>query len=238
MPKVAVLFWGITRSLKTTIVSIKKNIFDVLTENEYTYDTFIHTYKINGPYANMVTKEKTESYNNEDIESLLQPTHYIFDNQEDIINQIDFNSYYTKLGNWTNHTPEVTRYLIRNMILALYSKKQITELFETLKSNYDYVIFTRPDIDVLTPLDINIFTKLNPTYMFIPSDDWYKGYNDRFAVCMVESAIYYGKLFDPLLEYSRNKSIISERYLRDMLDKKQIKILKTPIKLVRKRIEN
>lgn len=238
MPNVAVLFWGITRSLNTTVHSIRKNIFDVLTANGFSYDTYIHTYKINGGYTNMWSNEKTADYVNEDVKSLLHPSYCLIDDQDAILKQIDFEAYYTKLGNWTNLTPEMTRFLIRNMILALYSKKQITNIFEIYKSKYDYVLFVRPDIEVLTRLDINVFAQLNHTNIIVPADDWNHGCNDRFAVCGVDVALYYGKLFNQLLEYSRVTSIISEKYLRDMLVKRQINILKTPIKLLRKRITN
>jgi len=185
----------------------------------------------------MWSKEKTDSYENENIEEILQPKYSLIDNQEDIIKQIHFEDYYKKLGNWTNLTKEMTRYLIRNMILALYSKKCITSLLESKKSEYDYVLFLRPDIEILTPLDITILSKLNDTNIFVPADDWYTGCNDRMAICKMNSALYYGKLFDSLLTYSLHNSIISEKYLYDMLKKKNIDVLKTNIKLERIRIK-
>jgi len=99
-----------------------------LDENLIHYDIFIHTYKIFGPYINMWTGENTNNYNNEDVETLLKPKYFIFDNQQTIIDSIDFDEYYKKLGNWPGMTSKMTKYLIKNMCLALYSKKQITLL--------------------------------------------------------------------------------------------------------------
>jgi hypothetical protein len=76
----------------------------------------------------MWTGENTNNYNNEDVETLLKPKYFIFDNQQTIIDSIDFDEYYKKLGNWPGMTSKMTKYLIKNMCLALYSKKQITLL--------------------------------------------------------------------------------------------------------------
>ena len=42
--KIAVCFFGLTRSLKHTIDSIKKNIFHPLQKNNINYDIYLHTY--------------------------------------------------------------------------------------------------------------------------------------------------------------------------------------------------
>jgi len=55
--KVAIGFFGITRSLKYSIESINKNIFDVFKENNIEYDIFIHTYFLKS-YDNKRANEK------------------------------------------------------------------------------------------------------------------------------------------------------------------------------------
>ena len=54
--KVALAFFGITRSLKYTYNSILLNIFNVFYKNKIDYDIFIHTYKLEN-YKNIRTKE-------------------------------------------------------------------------------------------------------------------------------------------------------------------------------------
>ena len=78
--KIAIIFYGLTRSLNKTINSIHENIFNVLKENLIEYDIFIHTYKINGEYKNDWSHENTANYINEDIDKLLKPKYYINDN--------------------------------------------------------------------------------------------------------------------------------------------------------------
>ena len=156
--RVAILFFGLSRSLGKTIESIKKNLFTPLDNNSIDYDIFIHTNKISGAYHNRWSKEHTDNYNNENIIKILNPKYFIWDNQETIINNINFNEYYKKLGSWSHgFSPEMTKYLIKNMCLALYSKKQITMLFEKHKENYDYAIIIRPDLQLHNKININYF---------------------------------------------------------------------------------
>jgi hypothetical protein len=223
--KVAILFFGLTRSLGKTIDSLKTNIFTQLDENLIDYDIFIHTYKIDGRYNNMWSEEKTEKYNNEDVESLLKPKYFIFDNQETIINSIDFNEYYKKLGNWTGMTCEMTKYLIKNMCLALYSKKQITLLFDKHINDYDYAIIIRPDMKLHTKININIFNELNDNNIIIPIKDWFGGCNDKICIGKPNIISYCGKLFDELKIYSETTSIISEKFFKDKLNEKSITII-------------
>ena len=55
--KVAIGFYGITRSLKYTIDSIKTNFFDIFHQNNINYDIFMHTYFLNN-YSNSRANEK------------------------------------------------------------------------------------------------------------------------------------------------------------------------------------
>jgi len=223
--KVAILFFGLTRTLGKTIDSIKRNLFTPLDENLIDYDIFIHTYKIFGQYNNIWSGENTNNYINEDVETLLNPKYFIFDNQQTIIDNINFNEYYKKLGNWTGMTPELTKYLIKNMCLALYSKKQITLLFDKHINDYDYAIIIRPDTKLHTKININDFNELNDNNIIIPAKDWFHGYNDRFCIGKPNVISYCGKLFDELKIYSETTSIISEKFFMDKLNEKSINII-------------
>jgi len=229
MPKVAILFFGLTRNLRTTIESIDRHVFRPLRENGIDYDIFIHTYKIHGEYHNQWAHEHTSEYPNEDVESILHPRHALYDNQDDVIQSIDFNEYYTKLGNWTGMTQEMTKFLIRNMCLALYSKQRITRLFEEHQHEYDYAMILRPDLYLQNDIEAKWFDEIRDDNIVIPEKDWFWGCNDRCCIGRPRVVAMYGKLFDELKEYSRQKSIVSEVYLMDKLKEKNIHILAKPI---------
>ena len=234
--KVAIIFYGLSRTLEKTIDSIKHHLFSPLEENSIEYDIFIHTYKIFGPYHNEWSSESTPLYKNEDIEKILNPKYYIYSDQGTVICSIDFEDYYKKLGNWTGMSSEMTKYLIKNLCLALYSKKQITLLFEQHKEEYDYAIICRPDMQFNKTIDIDYFKELNDSNIIIPDDQWWTGCNDRFCIGTPNVVLQYGKLFDELKTYSENKSIISERYLYDKLKEKGITIIPKKMEYVTLRI--
>ena len=50
--KVALCFWGLTRSLKYTIDSIKKNILQPLDDGDIEYKIFVHTFSFKSKYHN------------------------------------------------------------------------------------------------------------------------------------------------------------------------------------------
>lgn len=228
--KVAIIFFGLTRTLEKTIESLKINLFNPLDEGSVSYDVFIHTYKIKGPYVNAWSGENTDNYNNEDVEKLLNPKYFLFDDQEKIEKSIDFNEYYKKLGSWSNNSsPELTRYMIKNMCLALYSKKQITMLFDQHIDEYDYAMIIRPDTKLHNKINVSYFNELEENNIIIPEKDWWTGCNDRICLGKPNVVSYYGKLFDDLKEYSENKSIISEVYLLDKLNEKSINIIQKNI---------
>lgn len=228
---VAVLFFGLTRSLKNIYDNLKKHIFDELTNNNFSYDTFIHTYKLDNPYINPWSGEKITDYDNKAYE-VLNPKYYIIENQNEVEKRLNINSYCSHLSNWKGcaNTPQMKRYLVRNMVLALHSKKMVTKLFEKYKSNYDYVIITRPDQMLYTKININSFSLLNDKNIIIPYEHSYFGYNDRFCIAKPDIAIKYGTALNILQKYSTITSIVSEVYMKDYLNLLGLKIIFSPIK--------
>ena len=229
--KVAILFFGLTRSLRNIYDNLKKNIFDELTKNGYEYDIFIHTYHLENPYINPWSKEKIFDYDNTAY-TILNPKNYIIENQNKVEKTLNINSYCSNLGDWKGcaTTPYMKRYLVRNMVLALHSKKMVTKLFEKHKNDYDYVMITRPDQMLDTIINPKSFSILNNNNIIIPHEHSYHGYNDRFCIATPSVAIKYGTAFDTLKMYSKKTSIISEVYMKHYLTSLRLKIIFSPLK--------
>ena len=80
---IAICFFGITRSLKYTIKSIKENILQAFEENNIDYDIYLHTYKITSDYVNYRAKETTAANDIDNEEyKLLNPKYLKIDIQE------------------------------------------------------------------------------------------------------------------------------------------------------------
>lgn len=229
--KVAVLFFGLTRSLRNTYSNIKENLLDELTNNNYEYDTFIHTYILENPYINPWSGEVVNNYDNNSYE-ILKPRDYILQKQALVEKKLKIYQYFAKLGNWAGcaNNTNMKAYLVRNMVLALHSKKKVIELFSKYKSEYDYVIITRPDQIYHTRINTHAFKLLNESNIIIPKEHSYHGYNDRFCIALPNIAIIYGLAFNSLKRYSELKSIVSEVYMKDYLTYNNIVIIFSNLK--------
>jgi len=241
-PKVAILFFGLTRSLRKIYNNLKEKIFDELTNNGFEYDIFIHTYILENPYINKWSKENITNYDNEAYK-ILNPKYYLLENQNKVESKLNIKAYCTKLGNWAGcaQTPFMKQYLVRNMILALHSKKMVTKMFAEKKDEYDYVIITRPDQKYNSKLNVRVFDLLvtnnndnqidkNEKNIIIPQEHSYHGYNDRFCITRPNNAIKYGYAFDMLLAYSLKKSIVSEVFMKDYLTHLKLNIIFSDLK--------
>jgi hypothetical protein len=229
--RVAIIFFGLTRSLRNIYENLKENIFNELTNNGYEYDIFIHTYSLENPYINPWSGERVDNYDNEAYK-ILNPKYYIIEKQSEIEKKININSYCSKLGDWKGcaNTPEMKKYLVRNMVLALHSKMMITKLFEQHKNEYDYVIITRPDQMLHSKINTKIFSRLKNNNIIIPYEHSYYGYNDRFCVATPNVAIKYGNALNVLKIYSTLGSIVSEVFMKDYLIALKINVIFSPMK--------
>ena len=229
--KVAILFFGLTRSLKDVYSSLKTNIFDTLTENNIEYDIFIHTYALQTPYTNPYINTQIENYDNESYK-LLNPKYYIIENQNRVENKLQVSKYFANLSDWAGcaNTFEQKCFFVRNMVLAQYSKKMVTKLFKEHQSDYDYVMFTRPDQALHTKINPTAFNLLNNDNIIIPKEHSYLGVNDRLCIAKPNIGITYGNSFKFLLVYSEKNTIVSEEFLKKYLKINNIHVIYSPIR--------
>lgn len=210
--KVALLFWGIARSLKYTLPSIQKNVFDILKQHNIQYDTYFHTYHIDGKYTNRRANEIDVNIDNEQYK-LLPNANVKIDNQNAIAKKINLPKYRTKGDPWKTNFQTLNFF-----ILGSYSKLQCWELCKSKKIHYDCYIYLRPDVQYLNPLNIDWIRKINNSSIYVPAfhHTCYK-FNDRFAICKAPIANTYGSIFKTLLKYSVKIPLHSETVNRLLL---------------------
>lgn len=223
--RVALAFWGLTRSLKFTIHSIETHVLKELERHGIEYKIFMHTYVFEGPYSNSRTHERNIKLNFEEYQ-LLKPHEIRIDNQDEIKATLNMEAYRTKGDPWRN------KYVsLDNFILASYSRKQVTEMIEkemlstTTTPAFDYILFLRPDVKYLVPFDPMFFQVVNDDAIAVPNFHMFCGCNDRFAICNPQTYDKYGKLFDRLLAYSRLASPHSETVHTKVMKHLKIKIV-------------
>lgn len=215
--RIALLFWGLTRSLKFTLNSIQKTFFDEFKKHNIEYKIFLHTYFFNDIH---------NKYNFDEYK-LLNPDYFIIDNQDEIKQKINIQQYYALKFNYSSR-------LIHNLICGLYSQLQVTNLLFNSGEHFDYVFFIRPDVLFGgLPFQIRWLHWVNENRFILPTFGSFDGINDRFAVLKMSSAFNYGTRFNRIFEYNNyviqnNKKISSENFLHWIMSnfkKKTINIL-------------
>lgn len=217
--KVAVGFFGITRSLKFTIESISKNVIRQLEELGYDYKIFLHTYELNN-YKNIRTKESSTNMDNDEYK-LLSPDYFLIEKQDLVIENINTKKYRTHPDPWNTNYNSVD-----NFLLGQYSKMKLTNMIEKSQINFDYIMFLRPDVEYLNPLEHSFFKNVINKTISIPRFGTHPRakprFNDRFAITNQNTYKIYGKVFDKLFEISKKEILHSETVLTKYLTRNNV----------------
>ena len=220
--KIALGFWGITRSLKYTIQSIQQFIINPLRRHNIEIVIYMHTFSINSKYNNIRTGEMNIQLDNEEYK-LLKPNHIRIDDQDIIKSKICIHEYRTQPDPWkTNYNS------VDNFICAMYSKNQVVNMIEKSQQQFDYIMFLRPDVKYLHPFPIEYLKHVRNNTICIPNFAKFYNFNDRFAITNMNTYKLYGALFDELMEYSKTGMLHSEKYQQTQLTKRNIRLVYIP----------
>lgn len=217
--KIAICYWGLTRSTKNVFYTHYSNFFNILKNNGHSYDVFMHTWKTD---ENLIWENKSSVPIDYEEYKLLSPNYYQLDEQDIFLDSITFSNYfdeelYKQHGGYTQY--EWIPQLIRNHLCALESQKRVTNMVLTKDKKYDYVIYIRPDVMIHNEFNID-FLNVNEKCISIPIKDQEEGYNDRFAIMNYNDCDKYGKRIDEIIEFRKNHGrIVSEKYVKFIIDK-------------------
>jgi hypothetical protein len=232
--KVAICFFGLTRSLKYTLPSIKQYLFEPLKKNNIKYEIFLHTYAIKGAYTNQWAGEHDIVLDKNEYK-LLKPDHYIIEDKDEVSEKLELEKYRTHGDPW-NIKNKWNFNTLNNHILYLWSQKQLTKMV-SMKKGITHIVICRPDVRFMTPLDPKWF-RFTTDSIFVPEFASYNYVNDQFAIGRYEQMMIYASRFDHALEYSKNNSLISEAYLEYTLNKNKISHTDIEFYYVRVRANN
>jgi hypothetical protein len=223
--KIAICFFGLTRSLKMTLGSIKKYLLGPLIRSNIPYDIFLHTYKMKNLYSNPHAGEKDIILDANEYK-LLEPTHHMVESKEAVSKKLALEKYRTHGNPWKNQQGQVSGDFttLDNHILYLWSLKQLTKMWVEVdaKRQYSHIIYCRPDVLYQVPLDISWFS-FTSKKICIPNFALCGNVTDRFALGRPEQMRLYGNRFDDALAYSKKHPLASEEYLIATMRKHKIK---------------
>ena len=216
--RVALAFWGLTRSLKYTIDSINKKILNVLKKHNIEYKIFMHAWTINSVYNNTHAKEANIHLDNKEYK-LLNPDYFETHDQDDFKKNINLKAFRTHKDPWNTNYETVD-----NFICAMFSKSKCTQLIRKSNENFDYIIFLRPDCMYLTLLDISFLKLVNINTVCIPNFALYNNFNDRFCITNMNTYQLYGDVFSKLFMYSKNFTLHSETFHYNIIKQHKMNI--------------
>ena len=196
--RIAICFFGITRSLSYTIGSIEQQVLEPAHKigEVRIFAHFFNQSEIENPRSG----EFGQLRENEHV--LLNPDWLELEEPEQCLLQRDFEKLKAEGDFWNDEFRS-----IRNLVHQLHSLDSVTN--EALNWDPDIYIFVRPDI-----LYCDSFRKVlrqavrAPSgTVFVPSwQHWRGGLNDRFSVCVgPDAARAYGKRVDHALEFTCRK---------------------------------
>lgn len=253
---VAVAFFGISRSLKHTLPSIRTHIFNVLDSQNFTYDIFWHTL-VTHTLSNNRTGEVKVELNRYDVK-ILDPCKFSLEDQE-YIRHDEFGKFLQarNLTAGQENSPVARKEYdmwkddyqsIKNILCSYYSQSYLSRLIQSQEKEkmkpYDAIIVLRPDTIFYGDIDINPHMKWisRPAYnnvLWVPRFQSWQGYNDRMAFGAPKVVYEYlnrGPYFrDDRINHKNYDN--GETFLLEYVKMKKIVIQKSPIQFVRIRAD-
>jgi hypothetical protein len=210
-PRIAIGFFGITRSLKWTLPSIQENIIEPARQLGEVR-LFAHLFqqdRIENPRSgenNPIDPEEYKLLNCDEVKLEAPGACLAASNYERVLSHGDaFHDQGKSLA---------------NLIHQLHSLKQVGAMIEKWKPQI--VILARPDLMYHDSLYVEIAKQINQpkSYISIPNWQWYGGLNDRFAIGSSESCRAYSERFDLINLYLEKNGgpLPAERFLRYCLN--------------------
>ncbi|CAH0287771.1 hypothetical protein [Roseomonas sp. CECT 9278] len=117
---------------------------------------------------------------------------------------------------------------IRNLLHQLLSLKRAWQHIRMLHgTSFDHFVFLRPDLQYLDPIDITeaISRFTQPNSIAIPAWQSYEGLNDRFAIADAVAARAYANRIDRVVALCRQRALHSETLLRFVMTAAQCHVL-------------
>jgi hypothetical protein len=225
----AIIYFGLTRSVKKTHETHRKYVFDVLKNNKLTYKTFMHTWSTKDDRQNVWETEIPEKIDYSEYK-LLFPDLYQLDDEDVFLESINMDNYFYK-DVWQTrghcYDGEWLPKLVSNHLCSLESQKRCFSMVNTsiLKGDkFKFIMFIRPDITIHNELPISTII---PNYdkIHIPNHSHYGELNDQFAIMNYEYAKFYGNRIDEIIDFRKKYGrIVGEKYCKFIIQKYNMNI--------------
>jgi hypothetical protein len=225
----AILYFGLTRSVRKTHESHKKHIVNILQKENLTYKTFMHTWKTRDNTQNVwetVIPQKIDY----DEYTLLYPDEYTLDDENAFLDSLDMDTYFYKhIWEQKGESPdgEWLPRMVSNHLCMLESQKRAFSMVNRHVEKGDtftHILLIRPDITIYTDLPVHTILAQHDK-VHIPNHSHHGGANDQLAILNYEDARMYANRIDEIADYRKTQGrIAGETYCKFILNKYKMNI--------------
>jgi len=210
-PIIAVIAYGLPRSLRFTISSIQQNIIAPLEEAGFGTCIYAHTYLHSKIISNARSRETNITLDNEEI-NMLRPCKQSAEQLESVlVKQSGLLKAVKQHGDgWRDGYETATRYL-----LALHSLRVAVELALSSETWHVGMVIIRPDLLYHDRLDVELLTRaISLNSVVVPRWHTFGGLNDRFSFGAVQPMSQIGTRYNLISEYlSTRHKFHAERFM-------------------------
>lgn len=213
-PRVALCFYGLNRALRHTVPSIADNVWKPLHDACATIDVYYHVWRVPAAYADTAARGgerlETKIDGAAEMVRLLRP----FGARRYIERQDSFDAAFSK--NASAYAALDKRYggpNFRNLMRQLASLKRVSHLWRTSGHTYRAVIYARPDLRFLDPIDAGQVLSIKPRTLLVPYWHRWSGLNDRVIVAAPDAAAFVGDRLAHAPRYAARTFLRAEAFL-------------------------
>jgi hypothetical protein len=227
--KIAIAFYGITRSLKYTATSIAQNVTQPAKSvgAVTVYCHFFRQRHISNPRTGEVGLLDLDEWN------LLSPDVALLEEPDLLCEQEHFDALWPFGDAWEDEGQS-----LRNILRQLISLQRVTQEIRR-NGGADVVIFLRPDMLFHDAFPMAQWKAIRPNTLIVPNWQWSGGLNDRFAICGSDAFETYGLRLNAALEFcsAKKRPMHSERLLMRALSLSTVQLQTTALRATRVRYD-
>ena len=228
-PKIAVALYGLPRCSAVTVPSIERQILSPLRrcgDVRVYYHLFLQD-RIDNPRSGEAGPLDRSNY------EFVRPYEGRLERPPDLVDSADYRLVLQRGDSYGDDGAS-----LKNLFLQLHSLAAVASLAS--QDDPDVVVFVRPDLLYHDPVEPHVVRHAfrHPRVCAIPGWQWYRGCNDRFAICGREAAEFYANRGAHLIEFCRRRSrpIESEEILLQALRRERLSIVALPLRASRVRL--
>ena len=238
-PRVAICYFGLTRSTRYVYKTHDTYLFDVLKAAGIDYTVFLHTWNTKHP---TVWNSDDQPPVNETEHLYLKPTYSRRDDEDEFLEGLTFSNYFDqamweRTGDGRAPGHEWYPQMVKNHLCMMQSIKRVTQLVLDSGEQYDFVLYIRPDIALFKPFPVDAFGRITPTGIAVLNFKFHEGYNPNVVVVPFANCSPVGFRYDEAASYRRlHGRLVTEKYLKYIIHKYYTEspvLLDFPIEIVR-----